>query len=147
MRYPACMSADSLSTYIESLQKAWAQPEFEALLARLHASPVGVLAGKNKPDEPIQATLLDGEPIALSSTTHGDGLRRIVAFAEPHEFVKRFGPRLNAEVSGKTLMEVVLENEGCHGIILNSATSANSITIGRNDIQRYCSALLSKQVP
>jgi hypothetical protein len=133
------MSTFSISSRIESLQRAWAQPEFESLLAALHQASVGVLASRNKPDEPIQATWLDeGETIALSSTAHGDGKRRVVAFAEPREFIQKFGPRLNAEVSGKSLMELVLANEACHGIILNSATSATSIAIGRADIQRFC---------
>jgi hypothetical protein len=134
------MTTTTLSSLIDSLQQTWSQPSFESLLAQLYQAQVGVLASKHKPDEPIQAMLTEGETIALSSSTHGDGKRRVVACADPQVFFEKFGPKLNAVLPGQQLMNLVLENDQCHGIILNSATSATSISIGRDDISRFVQA-------
>ncbi len=140
------MSTPTLSSLIESLQKSWSQETFEGLLLRLYQTRVGVLAGKNKPDEPIQAYLAEGEQVAFSSTTQGDGKRRIVAFADPRAFFDKFGPKFNGEVSGAQLMHTVLDNAACEGVILNSAESTTSVSLGRADIERFVQAIEKSKV-
>lgn len=123
--------SDLMCTYQESLSIE----HFDALVERLATTAVGVHLFGVAPPEAERNLVADGKGISLASTTHGDGKSRLVAFADPREFNRRFGPKCNGEMLGKTLFEVVLHNPDCHGILINSATSETSVVIPRSDIE------------
>jgi len=76
------------------------------------------------------------KPIHLGQTSYGDGKRRVLAFADPQEFVRNFGQPFNAELKGADLLEMVVENRECDGILVNSAIAEESILISRGTAVR-----------
>ncbi len=126
------MSQHNLSDLIDSLHESWTAERFNMLLAKLKASSVGIIA-INVPDHYLGKTVRTAsEGVTLASTRHGDGKSRILAFAEPRDFVAKFGPKCNGEMLGAEVIKVVLHNPDCAGILLNSAKSEISIVIERD---------------
>ncbi len=74
-------------------------------------------------------------PIGVGSTTDHEGRPCLLAFADPAAFVQRFGLQFNADMLGESLLQTVLLNPDCSGILVNSAKKAVSIIIDRDTIQ------------
>jgi hypothetical protein len=128
------MSATPISDLIELYQESPSAEHFDALVDCLASSPVGVHLFGAVQSDTERNLVADGETVSLASTMHGDGKSRILAFADPREFLHRFGPKCNGEMPGQALFEVVLHNSDCHGILLNSARAETSVVIPRSEI-------------
>ena len=70
-------------------------------------------------------------PLALGTTTHAGGQAMVLAFADPPEFLRTFGPKFNAEMSGADVLKTALYDPECPGILINSARSEVSVAIHR----------------
>jgi len=103
----------------------------EALVHAFAHAKVGVIAIGVPEDADGNVTSTDANPVSLGNTTHGDGKQRVVAFADPEEFVKRFGQPFNAEMLGIDVYRTVDANATGHGVLVNSATSETSMIISR----------------
>ena len=131
------MNQNSLSALIEALQAQPSRERFQHLLAAFSHSSVGIMA-LSVPKEQFGKTFkTEGEEVSLASSQHGDGKSRVLAFADPKEFIANFCQKFNAEMKGEEVFKVVLHNPACGGILLNSASSPISIPIEREDIQRF----------
>jgi hypothetical protein len=137
------MTSPTLSSLIDSLQTNWERDTLNTLLSELSRAQVGIVA-INVPKEfegkTVETRTAGAQGIGLGNTVHGDGKTRVVAFAEPQEFIARFGRQFNGEISGKQLFRAVLHNPACHGILLNSATAPVSLPIERAAILEFVQA-------
>ncbi len=129
------MSDTPLSDLINSFHQSKTDEDFDALLELFKGSPIGVLAIGVKQGESEQTIVVEEGDITLASTGFGDGKSRILAFADPREFNRRFGKKSNGEMPGSSLFAAVLLNPGCAGILLNSAQGEISVVIPRERIQ------------
>jgi hypothetical protein len=129
------MSATPLSDLIQSFHEARGGEDFEAMLALFLTSQIGIHAVNVPQGLQGQTVISKGEGIGLANTTHGDGKKRIVAFADPQEFIKRFGAKCNGEMLGGELIKVALHNTDCHGVLLNSARSEISTLLSRSVLE------------
>ncbi len=127
------MSQTQLSTLIEDLQASWSTEKLEMLLHTFRQTTVGINAF-NVPKEYLGMTVqTESEGITLGSTTHGDGKSRVMAYADPRQFIAKFGQKFNGEMLGEEVIRVALHNPSCVGILLNSAFSEISVAIDRED--------------
>jgi len=131
------MNQPSLSVLIEALQAQPGREKYEHLLSVFSQSSVGVLVAGAPEGHPGGTLKADGERISLGSSEHGDGKSRILAFADPKEFIANFGQRFNGEMLGEEVFKVALHNQACGGILLNSARAPISLPMERGDIQRF----------
>lgn len=108
-----------------------------------HRSAVGVIA-QGAAAGLVGTIVSSGEnPISLGVTNHG-GDNRILAFADPNVFAARFGRQFNAETSGASVLETVLANKSCSGVLVNSATAKVSAVIDRATIEAFVRTLAPK---
>lgn len=128
----------TLSELITYLAESWHEETFDEFLALLLKSQLGVRVD-GVPDG-VSGPFVVGstQSLSLGRTTFGDGRSRILVFADPEEFIARFGLQFNGEINGAMLVNVVLYNADCEGILVNSALSSISVPIERSDIQRRC---------
>jgi hypothetical protein len=97
-------------------------------------SMVGVVA-LGIPDDAVGTFVTTVEhPVGLGKTAHG-GRPRILAFADPPAFARKFGQQFNAEVSGEVVFATVLRTPESEGILVNSAKEKLSVVIDRRLIQ------------
>ncbi|MDR7274807.1 SseB family protein [Catenuloplanes atrovinosus] len=72
-----------------------------------------------------------GAGFGVGRTTHGDGLPRILTFADPPVYARTFGQHFTVGVPGSVLLEMAAGDPDCAGILVNSATSETSVVITR----------------
>ncbi|AEV83738.1 hypothetical protein ACWT_2703 [Actinoplanes sp. SE50] len=101
---------------------------YQRFVALFRSSTVGVVVtGTPVPDAP-GGFVSDGT-LAVRRTGHGDGRQRILTFADPEVFARRFGPVFNAGMSGDALLRMAADDRECAGILVNSATAETSVII------------------
>jgi hypothetical protein len=105
---------------------------FNRLCLHFLESAVGVMGiGAPTSPHPQVVTSTAENPLKLACTTFPDGKQRVLAFADPPEFAKRFGLKFNATMPGRGLCETVRASPDGAGILLNSALHERSIIISR----------------
>ncbi len=130
------MTPTPISDAIESLSSNWTSTKYDDFLRLLAGAGVGVCA-VGVPPELVGRTINHTPPgVTLGSTSHG-GKSRILAYADPKEFIRKFGGQCNGEMPGSELFRVVLHNPDCGGILLNSALKEISFPVEREDIERF----------
>ncbi|GIJ43747.1 hypothetical protein Val02_06330 [Virgisporangium aliadipatigenens] len=104
---------------------------YERFLALFRASTIGI-ATTGTPIRDADGNLTTGHGFGAGRTTHGDGQPRILAFADPEVALRNFGPRFNAGVSGAVLLQMAATDDGCAGILVNSAIAEISLVISKS---------------
>jgi hypothetical protein len=125
-----------LSNLISDLTQAPTRSLRRRFVDEFHRSAVGVIAKGAAADAFGEIVTSAETPISLGVTNHG-GNTRILAFADPKVFAARFGRQFSAETSGASVMETVLANPSCRGILVNSATAKVSAVIDRATIKAF----------
>jgi len=70
-------------------------------------------------------------PISVGLSTDNAGHNVVLAFADPDAFVRAFGARFNATMSGEAVLQTAVHNPACYGVRVNSAKAEISILIDR----------------
>jgi hypothetical protein len=73
------------------------------------------------------------DQVKMPAVSTPDGRRMVKACADPRVFVQRYDYPINAEMLGRTLLEMVLKVPQLDGVLVCSAASFHSIPIGRDD--------------
>jgi len=109
---------------------------YQQFLEGFRRSKLGVRATGAPPGTAGDFQSSDEHPIAIGESVDPEGRSVLLAFADPPAFVQRFGRQLNAETLGESLLDTVLANPGCHGILVNSAKREISLLIRRDTAAR-----------
>ncbi|MBB3095952.1 hypothetical protein FHR83_003622 [Actinoplanes campanulatus] len=116
--------SDVMAEHIHSQDQA----AYERFVALFRTSTIGVVVtGTPVPDD--QGRLMSDGTLGVGRTDYGDGQARILTFADPEAFLRNYGPRFNAGVSGEVLLRMAAGDPKCRGILVNSAIEENSIII------------------
>ncbi|MDL5030630.1 hypothetical protein QRD43_01825 [Pelomonas sp. APW6] len=130
------MSATPLSDLIRKFHQTRSREDFDAVVELCVRAPIGIVAVGVQPKAHEDVTIASDGNISLGNTTHGDGVSRLIAFADPREFRARFGNnKCNGEMLGAELFKTALHNHECAGVLLNCATEEISVPIPRSDIE------------
>src|SRR5947209_2569776 len=125
------VSETPLSDLMTGFASSGSPESFAKFLAAFRGSKVGVIAVGVEPGSSGDVTSTAARPISVGLSGHGDGQPRVLAFADPVVFARRFGRPFNADMTGDALMKTALHNPRCVGILVNSAVSESSVTIDR----------------
>ena len=128
-------SETPLSDLMERFDEDQTDDNFAQFVQAFRHSTVGVVVGGVPEGSSGQVTSTDEHPLMLGSTEFGDGQARVLAFADPHAFAKRFGAQFNAGITGEAVFHTVLSNPDCHGVLVNNAKAEKSILIRREYIE------------
>lgn len=120
---------------------------FARFIAAFRESILGVMAEGVPPGLSGELFSNAAQPISVGLTVHGDGKPRVNAFADPSEFVRRFGQRFNVCMTGEALMQTAMCNKRCAGILVNSAFSEVSVRIERATIASLIGPTSSRGAP
>ncbi|WP_033337417.1 SseB family protein [Catenuloplanes japonicus] len=71
----------------------------------------------------------------VGRTTAGDGRPRILTFADPPIYARRFGQVFTVGVPGSVLLEMAAGDPDCAGILVNSALEESSVVITREEAE------------
>lgn len=77
----------------------------------------------------VASTSRNPVTVGLSVTPEGQSV--LLTFADPAVFIRRYGARFNAEMSGIDVFRTVEANPDCEGVQVNSALSETSLIIPR----------------
>lgn len=99
------------------------EPAWVAFHQAFLRSPVGVIASD-----------AEGGGTGLARAATPDGRVMVLACADRDAFAQTFHDRFNRLILGRELARAVLAIPDCHGILLNSAASFNSLAIPREQI-------------
>ena len=122
-----------LSDLIENINsKSGTQDSFADFLQAFRSAVVGVIASDVPQGAVDKFTSTPEHPISVGSSTDSDGHRVVLAFADPDAFVRTFGARFNATMSGEAVLQTVAHNAACYGVRVNSAKAELSILIDRH---------------
>lgn len=124
------MSESPLSDVMAEHTQSRSADSYGRFLGLFRISTIGIVAiGPAGPD-PDGTVIADGL-LSAGMTTHGDGLARLLAYADPLVARRNFGPRFNAGLTGDVLLRMAASSPGCEGILVNSAVSEISLVITR----------------
>ena len=124
------MTDTPLSDVMAQHAESGSQESYDRFVALFRRSVVGITVdGMPEPDE--EGPLGPDAELSARTTTHGDGLNRILAYADPEVFLANFGPRFNAGVPGEILLGMAAADPECAGVLVNSATQEISLVIAR----------------
>jgi hypothetical protein len=125
-----------LSELMELLGSTGSEEHYLRFVHEFRRSTLGVVAeGAPKGTEGAVKSS-DRHPISLGSSVDEKGREVLLAFADPPAFAQRFGRPFNADTVGESMLETVLINPECHGILVNSAIKEVSAIIDRDTIER-----------
>ncbi len=124
-------SQTPLSDLMAAFASSGSPESFARFLAAFRGSKVGVVAVGAAPGSSGDVTSTAAQPISVGLSGHGDGQPRVLAFADPVVFARRFGQPFNADMTGEALMKTAMHNPRCAGILVNSAVSESSVRIDR----------------
>lgn len=128
-------TADALPTPLSDLMaRVMEEPSDATWTAFYEAflrSPLGVMARE------------EGGRTALGRLAAPDGRVMMAACADRDAFARNFNDRYNRQVLGRELARVALSIPDCPGILINSASSFNSLAIERVQL----AALLERYPP
>jgi hypothetical protein len=119
---------------------------FERFITLFRTSTVGVMTSMMMRREGRADIVSDGR-LTVASTSHGDGLSRIMTFADPEVFLRVFGPRFDAGISGEVVLRMAADGPDCHGILVNCATREISQLISKETAQALCGAAPAADPP
>jgi hypothetical protein len=140
------MSDNPLSD-IMSEHAATRSPEsYERFLALFRACTVGIAANGTLVTD-ASGRLVAGGNLAAARTTHGDGMARILTFADPDAALRNFGPRFNAGVPGAVILQMAATDADCDGILVNSATEEVSLVISKSTAQSLVASTGEAEAP
>ncbi|MEU4156980.1 hypothetical protein [Actinoplanes sp. NPDC026670] len=123
------MSDTPLSDAITEYLTDRSADAYDRFVSRFRESVAGVVvSGDPVPDE--QGNLVSDGTLGVGRTEHG-GQSRILTYADPEAFARRYGPRFNAGISGEVLLRMAADDPECAGILVNSATEETSVVISR----------------
>jgi hypothetical protein len=112
------------------------QRRYGQFVEAFRRSEVGVKATGAPPGTAGDFKSSQEHPIGVRSSIDPEGRSVLLAFADPPAFAQRFGMQFNAGMRGEALLETVLANPDCHGILVNSAKREISILIHRDVVVR-----------
>jgi len=104
---------------------------FERIVEMFLHSEVGVMATGAPEGTSGNFVSTTENPITIGLSRDPEGNPAVLVFADPSTFVKNFGAKFNASTLGETVLQAVLLNPECHGVIINSATDEISFIIDR----------------
>jgi len=123
-------SQTPLSDVMAAHAESGTQDSYDRFVALFRESVVGVaIEGMPEPDE--QGNLVSDGDLSAHMTTHGDGLSRLVAYADPEAFLVNYGPQFNAGLLGEVLLGMAASDPDCAGVLVNSATQEISLVIAK----------------
>ncbi|WP_436535393.1 hypothetical protein [Actinoplanes sp. HUAS TT8] len=103
---------------------------YERFVVLFRSSIVGVrVSGTPVPDG--QGGLVSDGSVGVGRTDYGDGQWRLLTFADPEAFARKYGPQFNAGMSGEALLGIAAGDPECQGILVNSAIHDNSVIISK----------------
>lgn len=126
-------SPTPLSDRISGLLERNTPENYEEFLRVFLASQLGVILQGLSKEVSGQYVAGKNELTAAMSTTP-DGRKVLLACADRAVFVQRYQAPFNAEVSGVTILKMVLANPLCTGVMINSAASEHSFVIPRDRV-------------
>jgi hypothetical protein len=128
------MSETPLSDLIAHHCEAGTAQSFAQFLDGFRGSMLGVVAvGIPEVVSRIGGKFVSSakEAVSIGLTDHAGGKSMALAFADPAAFALKFGRPFNAEIAGDALLDTVLLNPKCEGLLVNSALAEVSIVIDR----------------
>jgi len=123
--------ATPLSDLIDSHFKSSTQNSFADFLQAFRSAVVGVIASGGPQGTMGNVTSTPEHPISVGLSTDNAGHNVVLAFADPDAFVRAFGARFNATMSGEAVLQTAVHNPACYGVRVNSAKAEISILIDR----------------
>ena len=103
---------------------------YERFVALFRTSTVGVvMSGTPVRDE--RGGLVSDGTLGVGRTDYGDGQQRILTYADPEAFARKFGPQFNAGMAGEALLRMAADDPECQGILVNSAVHEQSVIISK----------------
>lgn len=134
------MHLDTPNTPLSNLLIQYAKDRtpsnYEKLCQTFTTAIVGVCAEGTPEGQAGMFQSTSENPFRVASTSYGDGQSRVLAFADPEAFAKKFGPKFNALMRGIDVCNVVKHSPGCAGILLNNANEETSFVFSRKDALR-----------
>ncbi|MFG1779793.1 hypothetical protein ACGFIG_25610 [Micromonospora sp. NPDC049048] len=127
------MSETPLSDVMSEHAETRTPESYERFLRLFRASTVGIVA-TGVPAHDAHGHLAGGD-LGAGRTTHGDGLSRLLAYADPEAALRNFGPRFNAGVSGEVLVQMAAADPECAGVLVNSAVCEISLVVSKQTAQ------------
>ena len=122
-----------LSDLIEDIHfKSRTQNSFTDSLQAFRSAVVGVISLGVPQGTVGNFTSVPEHPISLGSSQDSNGHDVVLVFADPDAFVRTFGTRFNATMSGEAVLQTVIHNPACYGVRVNSAKAEISIIIDRD---------------
>lgn len=131
------MSQTPLSDAMTAHTDSPTPESYDRFVTLFRASTVGVMADNLPTSEGRTSTISDGS-LTIAGTTHGDGRTRIMTYADPEYFLRAFGPRFNAGLSGEDVLRMAAAAPDGHGILVNCATREISLLISQETAQALC---------
>ncbi|MET7808866.1 hypothetical protein [Micromonospora chersina] len=127
------MSETPLSDVMSEHAETKTTESYERFLRLFRASTVGIVA-TGVPAHDAHGYVADGN-LGAGRTTHGDGLPRVLAYADPEAALRNFGPRFNAGLSGEVLLQMAATDPDCEGVLVNSAICEISLVVSKSTAQ------------
>ena len=132
------MTQTPLSDVMAEHAQTGSQQSYDRFVELFRRSVVGIMVDglpdvadeQQEGEQQQEEVIADGE-MSARSTTHGDGLSRILAYADPEVFLVNYGPRFNAGVPGEILLGMAASDPECEGVLVNSATQEVSLVIAK----------------
>jgi hypothetical protein len=129
------MSATPLSDAIAQVLAHDTPETYARFLDVFMQSSLGVIV-TGLPPGASGAVQVKGDGVGCAKGQTPDGRVMLLACADRAVFVTRFDRPFNAEIEAASLMNVVMTNPDCAGIMINSATSEHTIVVERATIAR-----------
>jgi hypothetical protein len=140
-------NAPGLSAFVTKLNEAWRDELFAEFLRAFTKAHVGVIVVQAPEGASGVVVSTRAQPIALGNSTHGDGKRRILAFADPQQFREKYGEKFNGEMVGLEVLNTAWSDQACEGVLVNGATSLQSVAIDREAVRWALAATKASSTP
>ena len=128
------MSATPLSDFISAVVADFGPGPLRAFHAAFMTSDLGVQTIGVPADAVGEYRVAAGDNVRMAQVATPDGRIMVKACADPRVFAQRYNFGINATISGRRLLDMVLEVRELEGVLVCSAASAHSIPIGRAEI-------------
>ena len=128
------MTDTPLSEIMAELDDAWTPEGYERFLTLFRDSVVGIIA-TGPASQDGEGRTIAGPNLTARCTTRDDRRRRVLAYADPEASLRNFGPRFNAGISGRVVLQMAATDADCAGVLVNSAISEIFLIIDRSTAQ------------
>lgn len=123
------MRRTPLSDYISKLIEEAPDETIEEFYREFLESDVGLIL-ENLPDlEPGTQHVVTGGNVTMALVNDPEGNALIKVCADPEVFEEKYGAGINALMSGKAVIEMLLKTSGPKGLLVCSAASFHSYPI------------------